>query len=105
MRHNGVMATPQLAPRSPMGAIVTTWVFGALAALAVGIFAAPDGRFTWLTIAAGASLLVGFAANLWDGRSDGFIVRTAAAVLGALLAMGVISVVIVLTSVSTVLSG
>ncbi len=83
---------------------MTTWVFGALAALAVGIFVGPGDRFTWLAIAAGASLLVGFAANLWDGRSDGFIVRTAASVLGALIAMGVISLVIVMTSLSAVLS-
>lgn len=90
--------TPELAPRSPIGGIIATWIFGALAALAVGVFVPSGERFSWMTIAAGAALLVAFAINLRYGRADGFIVRTAASVLGALAAMGVISVVLVLTS-------
>ncbi|WP_261165914.1 hypothetical protein [Microbacterium sp. Marseille-Q6965] len=85
------MTTPALAPRSAVGALVTTWVFAVLASVAVGVFAPFEVRFAWMAIAAGATLIVAFAANLWTGRSEGFIVRTAGSVLGGLLLMGFIS--------------
>lgn len=94
----GVMETPELAPRSPIVGIIATWMFGALVAVAVGAFVPIGDRFVWMAIGAGASLLVAFAINLGYGRVDGFIVRTAASVLGALAAMGVISLVLVLSS-------
>lgn len=94
------MSTPELAPRSPAVAFATTWVFGALAAIAVGVFAPVDQRFAWMAIGAGACLLVAFVANLRLGRAEGFIVRTAASVLGALLLMGFISLGFGLASIA-----
>ncbi|GAB2514111.1 hypothetical protein GCM10027064_09940 [Microbacterium petrolearium] len=85
------MTTPALAPRSPVGALAITWVFAVLASVAVGLFVPYDLRFAWMAIAAGGTLIVAFVANLWSGRAEGFIVRTAGSVLGGLLLMGFIS--------------
>jgi len=100
VRDNEGMSTPELAPRSPVVAFATTWVFGALLAIAVGVFAPVDQRFAWMAIGAGASLLVAFAMNLWHGRAEGFIVRTATSMLGALLLMGFISLGFGLASIA-----
>lgn len=100
VRHNERMSTPELAPRSPVVAFAITWAFGALAAIAVGVFAPFDQRFAWMAIGAGASLLVAFVVNLWHGRAEGFIVRTAASVLGALLLMGFISLGFALAAIA-----
>lgn len=94
------MSTPELAPRSPLVAFAITWAFGALAAIAVGVFAPVDQRFAWMAIGAGASLFVAFAVNLWHGRAEGFIVRTAASMFGALLLMGFISLGFALASIA-----
>lgn len=102
--HNGGMSAPELAPRSPLAGYVVTWVFGALAAVAASVLAPVDGLFAWLAVGAGASVFVAFAVNLADGRADGFIVRTAASALGALLAMGVVALVFFLIGVSATLA-
>lgn len=91
MRQNGGMTTPELAPRSPAGALAATWAFGAVAAILVGVFAPIEVRFDWMAIAAGAALVVAFAVNLRSGHADGFIVRTGASIAGALVLMGFIS--------------
>lgn len=92
------MSSPELVPGgSPIG-VVSTWAFGALAAIAIGVFVAVDQRFAWLAVALGGSLLVSFIAQLWSGRAHGFVLRVAAGVLGAMAAMGIISLGFVLAS-------
>lgn len=85
------MATPELAPRSALGGLIAVWVAAAVAAIAVGLFVGPEWRAAWLTIGLGGCIVLAFAVQLRVGRSQGFIHRAAASVLGAMIVMGVIS--------------
>jgi hypothetical protein len=85
------MAAPQLAPRRALGGVVAVWVVAALAAIAIGVFVPADWRAAWLIVALGGCVVLGFAVQLSYGRSQQFIERVAASVLGALLVMGVVS--------------
>ncbi|GAA5032930.1 hypothetical protein ACFQRL_03940 [Microbacterium fluvii] len=85
------MAAPQLAPRPMFAGVVAVWVVAALIGVAIGVFVPEGLRAAWLAIGLGVSLLLSFAIQLAAGRSQGFIRRVAMSVLGALLAMGVIS--------------
>lgn len=67
------------------------WVTAAVAGTVVGAFVPLEWRAQWLLIALGGCMLLAFAVQLWFGRSQGFIERVAASVLGALLVMGIIS--------------
>lgn len=85
------MATPELAPRGTIGGIVAVWIAATVAGVAIGIFVPVDWRAAWLVLALAGSLILSFAVQLWYGRSQRFIQRVAAGVLGALLVLGVIS--------------
>lgn len=89
--HNGGVAQPQIAPARTFGPLVVVWAAAALMGILVGVFAAPEARAAWLLVSLGLSVIVSFAVQLRVGRSQGFIRRTAASVLGALLVLGVIS--------------
>jgi hypothetical protein len=91
VRDNGAVTTPDLAPRRTFGGVIAVWVFAALLGVVIGIFASEAWRAAWLTVGLGACLVLAFTVQLWFGRSQGFTQRVAASVLGALLAMGVIS--------------
>ena len=91
MRENGAMATPELVPRRTIGGVIAVWVIAGLIGIAIGIFVPADWRAAWLTVGAGASLVLSFTVQLAYGRSQGFTERVAASILGALLVMGVIS--------------
>lgn len=91
MRHNGVVASSDLAPRRTFGGVVAVWIAAAVGAVVIGIVAPPDWRAPWLIVALGGSLLLAFAIQLSYGRSQGFTQRVAGSVLGALLVLGVIS--------------
>lgn len=85
------MATPELAPRGTIAGVVAVWIAAAVAGVAIGIFVPPDWRAAWLTLALAGCLVFSFGLQLWYGRSQRFIQRVAAGVLGALLVLGVIS--------------
>lgn len=85
------MATPELAPRGTIGGIVAVWIVAALAGVVIGVFVAADWRAAWLILALAGCLILSFALQLAYGRSQRFIQRVAAGVLGALLVLGVIS--------------
>ncbi|MGA1828688.1 hypothetical protein [Microbacterium sp.] len=85
------MTTPELAPRRTFGGVIAVWVIAALIGISIGLFVPEAWRAAWLTVGLGGCLVLAFAIQLWFGRSQGFIERVAASVLGALLAMGVIS--------------
>lgn len=91
MGQNRRVAVPELAPRRTFGGIIAVWIMAAVAGSAVGIFVAEGSRAAWLTVGLGGCLVLAFAIQLAYGRSQGFIERVAASVLGALLVMGVIS--------------
>ncbi|WP_404433977.1 hypothetical protein LG299_05515 [Microbacterium lacus] len=85
------MVAPELAPRRTIGGIVAVWVVAALIAAAVGVFVGPEWRAVWLIAGLGLCLILAFGVQLWYGRSQGFTQRVGASTLGAMLAMGMIS--------------
>ena len=85
------MSAPELAPRSSVGGIAAVWIAALLAGIAVAIFVPAAYQAQWFVLALAASLLVSFGVQLAYGRSPGFIRRVAASVLGALLALGIVS--------------
>ncbi|MCT9821056.1 hypothetical protein N3K63_12280 [Microbacterium sp. W1N] len=84
------MTLPELAPRRTYTAVIATWILAAVLALAVGLLAPEDWRAAWMPVAMGVCFIAAFALNLASGRSQGFIQRIAASVLGALVVMGLI---------------
>ena len=85
------VVTPELAPRRTVGGVLAVWVIAALIGVSIGLFVPGEWRAAWLAVGLGACLIVSFGIQLSYGRSQGFIERLAASVLGALLVMGVIS--------------
>jgi len=86
------MSTSELTPRPARAGMIATWSFAAVFALAAGFFAPVDHRFAWFAVGAGVCVFLAFAVNLATGRAHGFLVRTAAAAVGALVVMGVIAI-------------
>lgn len=86
------MTEPALAPRNAFVGVVAVWVTAFLASILLGIFVAEDSRVSWMLVAFGGVILISFAVQLWYGRTQGFIFRVAASVIGALLLMGMISI-------------
>lgn len=92
MRNNGVMSEPALAPRNALVGVIVVWAAAFLVSVAVGIFVPEEWRVSWLLVAFGGVVLASFAVQLWYGRTQGFILRVAGSVTGALLMMGILSV-------------
>jgi len=84
------MTTPEILPRKRAAGVVVVWVVAAFVALAVGIFVEPDWRGAWLLVGLGICFFLAFAVQLASGRSQGFIVRISASVVGALVVMGLL---------------
>ena len=84
------MTSPEILPRSRATGVIAVWVAAALIALAIGIFVEPDWRGAWLLVGLGLSFFLAFAVQLATGRSQGFILRISASVLGALVVMGLL---------------
>ena len=91
MRHNGDMSDPALAPRNAYAGVVTAWAVALLSAIVVGVFVGEEWRIAWLLVSFGGVVLLSFAMQLWYGRTEGYILRVAASVMGSLLLMGLIS--------------
>ncbi|MFJ6678838.1 hypothetical protein ACIQLK_06885 [Microbacterium sp. NPDC091382] len=84
------MTAPELLPRRRIAGVVAVWVVAAVVALAVGVFVDPDWRGAWLLVGFGVCFFIAFAIQLASGRSQGFIIRISASVLGALVVMGLL---------------
>ncbi len=93
------MSAPELAPRSSVTGIVAVWAAALLGGIAIAIFVPMEYQAQWFVLALAASLLVSFGVQLAYGRSTGFIRRVAASVLGALLALGIVSVAVGLATI------
>lgn len=85
------MTVPELAPRRTVWGVLAVWIAAALTGIAIGIFVSEEWRAAWLTVALGACLVLSFAIQLAYGRSQEFLVRVAASILGAMVVMAVIS--------------
>lgn len=96
---NGCVTVPPLAPRRTFGGVIAVWLVAALIGISIGLFVPAEWRPAWLTVGLGGCLVLGFAIQLWFGRSQGFTERVAASVLGALLVLGFISLGFALSSI------
>lgn len=85
------MSTPDLAPRRTLGGVIAVWVLALVAGVAIGVFVPAEWRAQWITVALGGCVIAAFAVQLWYGRSQAFIQRVAASVLGALIVLGLIT--------------
>ncbi len=92
-KYDGRMSEPALAPRNAFHGVVAVWIVSVVAAVTLGFVVPEDTRVAWLLIAFGGIVLLTFAVQLWYARPQGFIVRIAGSVLGALVLMGLISMV------------
>ncbi len=96
------MSQPALAPRGTLTSMISVWVIAVLATIAVGLFVPTEARGLGLILAFGGVVVLAFAVQLfWVGRVQGFIVRTAGTVTGALVLMGVVSAGLVLSAFVT----
>ncbi|MGO1798105.1 hypothetical protein [Microbacterium gubbeenense] len=73
--------------------LLLPWSVALLLALAVVAFAPPGGWWQWFPAAAGVAVIVSFVVQIIIGRADGFIIRLSTAALGAILLIGIVSVV------------
>lgn len=85
------MPGPELAPRRAVGGVIAVWIAAAVAGVAIGVFVPLEWRPAWLTVGLGGSLVLSFLVQLSYGRSQQFVERVAASVLGSLVVLGVIS--------------
>lgn len=85
------MSEPALAPRSAVPGVVAVWIVSLVTAIVLGIFVSEDMRVGWLLIAFGGIILLSFAVQLSYGRPQGFTLRVAVSVVGALVLMGLVS--------------
>ncbi|HWU30989.1 MAG TPA: hypothetical protein VN041_18055 [Microbacterium sp.] len=97
------MSEPALAPRNAFHGVVAVWIASLVTAIVLGVVLPEQVRVTWLLIAFGAMVLVAFAVQLAYGRAQGFIVRVAGSVVGALVVMGLVSAVFGLTALAAAL--
>ncbi|MEV7632019.1 hypothetical protein AB0N64_06385 [Microbacterium sp. NPDC089318] len=97
------MSEPALAPRNAFHGVVAVWIASLVVAVTLGIVLPEDARVGWLLIAFGGIVLVSFAVQLAYGRAQGFIVRMAGSVVGALVVMGLVSAGFGLAALATAL--
>lgn len=97
------MAEVALAPRNAFRGVIVVWAVSLVAAVALGFALPEDVRVGWLLITFGAVVLLSFAVQLSYARPQGFIVRVAASVIGALVLMGLVSAVFAISAVITAL--
>ncbi|BAJ75686.1 predicted membrane protein [Microbacterium testaceum StLB037] len=85
------MSTPDLVPRRTYGGVIAVWALAVVAGVVIGILVPVHARAQWVTVALGGCVIAAFAIQLWYGRSQAFIQRMAASVLGALIVLGLIT--------------
>ncbi len=84
------MTAPEIVPRKRIAGVLAVWGAAVVVALSIGILTEPDWRGAWLLVGLGVCFFLSFAVQLAYGRSQGFILRIAASVLGAMVVMGLI---------------
>jgi hypothetical protein len=96
------MSEPALAPRNAFHGVIAVWIVSLAVSVAVWIVLPEGERMTWLVIAFGLVVLLAFGVQLAYGRAQGFIVRVAGSVVGALIVMGIVSGVFGLSALAAV---
>ncbi|MFD5226622.1 hypothetical protein ACFWHT_13470 [Microbacterium sp. NPDC058342] len=97
------MVEPALAPRNAFHGVVAVWAASLIVAVVLGLVLPEGDRVTGLLIAFGGVILLAFAVQLGYGRAQGFIVRVAGSVAGALIVMGLVSAAFGLSALAAAL--
>lgn len=74
------------------------WVLAAVGAVIVLTVTPVDGDLTWFPIALAASTLAAFGIQLAIQRKEGFVTRVMASITGAVVLLGVATVVAVVVA-------
>ncbi len=90
MRKNEGVTATEIVPRTRIAGVLVVWAAAVAVALAIGILAEPEWRGAWLLVGLGVCFFLSFAVQLAYGRSQGFILRISASVLGAMVVMGLL---------------
>ena len=99
------MASPELVHRPSTRGIGAVWGAALVMGIAVAIWA-PDARLMmWMLLALSGSFVLAFAIQLWGGQADGFIQRVALSVVGALVILGVTSLIVGLVRLADAAAG
>lgn len=69
--------------------VLPVWVLTIVAAILIGVVAAPEQRITWVGVAFAASVIVSFVVQLAIQKKEGFVVRTMASIGVSLLILAV----------------
>lgn len=96
----GVMSDVALAPRNAFHGVIAVWIVSLVVAVVLGIALPESVRVGWILIAFGGTVLLSFAVQLAYARPQGFIVRVASSVVGALVLMGLVSAVFGLSALA-----
>lgn len=95
------MTSPDLAPRSPVLGIGAVWLAALVISVAIGFFTPAADRAAWLCVGLAGCLILTFGIQVAYGRPVGFIRRVGLSMIGALLVMGLVSVVYALATAMT----
>ncbi|GAB3616357.1 hypothetical protein GCM10027416_09140 [Okibacterium endophyticum] len=82
-----------------IGTVVTVWAVAIVGGVLAGIVASPDALFSWLAIVLAACVVLTFVLQLATHEKNGFILRVAASVTGAVVLIALISGVLALLAV------
>lgn len=89
--YDGTMSEPALAPRNAFHGVVAVWIVSLVTAIVLGFVLPEEARVGWLLIAFGGIVLLSFAVQLAYALTQGFIIRVATSIIGALVLMGLVS--------------
>lgn len=81
--------------------VVVVWVAAAVAAVVIGLVAAPEEYVAWVAMAAGGSVLATLGIQLAVQRSEGFVSRVTASLVGALIVLAVATAVLQIVAAAT----
>jgi hypothetical membrane protein len=81
-----------------VASVVPIWLLAVVAAVLVGIFAAPADVTRWLPVSLAAIAIVAFAVQLGIQRKEGFVLRVMASITGAVIVLAVATLVLPLVA-------
>ena len=94
MSNDGMTSEIPLPVRRTLGSFVAVWMLALVGGILVGVFASPDALFSWLAIVLAACVALTFVLQLATHEKNGFILRVAGSITGAVVVIGLVSAVL-----------
>ncbi|WP_285115876.1 hypothetical protein [Leifsonia sp. fls2-241-R2A-40a] len=92
-------AQPPLPRWATVTSVGAVWLVAVVLGILIGALARPAAYASWLSLALGVCVLLGFVAQLATQQKDGFINRLAVTFAGSFVILGLIGGVLALTFV------